>query len=1026
MGAMIEPSWLREFEHPPASCGQMMFWIWNGEVTEGRITEMLEQYAARGIGGVLIHPRAGLITEYLSERWWKLWDHSLKECVRLGLECHIYDEDAFPSGTAGGLVLEAVPEAGARVLTARLCAGPPVEVGGELLAAFRYTPDAVPLEPLATSSDLGVAAAAGTVLTFVLGPRAAGARGYPDLSLPQATQAFLKLTHDEYAKRFGEHFGKDIKYAFTDEPGLECRDGLAVSRYLLEEFEREHGYDLLDRIYAFAVECEESPSVRFDYFSTINRLWLAGFARAIYDWCADHGLAFTGHYNEHEWPSPSSVPDAMAGQRWMQVPGIDLLGFQFNPDDRLSNALYLLTMKEVASVANQVGVGRVFCEAYGGGGYEMAIPQFKPLSDWLLACGINVINPHLSFETIAGARKYDWPQTLSDHSSWWPCYRVQAEHDARMTVAVTQGRERNRVLLLHPTLTAWMHYVPKSFRLTDDTGGRPGFLEELRRTQCEIVQALADAQIDFDLGDELIMAEMGHVEGGELRIGEGTYTAVVLPENMETWLESTLELVQAFLQAGGTVLALGRPPARLRGRKSDRPAALARAFPQRWMQCERTADLLSRLSALVPPRVAQPDGSPLPPEVTYYRRETADGRRVHLFVNPWKGEVRTRVRMEGRSLLRLDSMTGRAEMAPTDAYGDGQVVDLHLPPAGHALFVGDPERQEVARPPARRLTPAAVTGLTAQRLEPNLLVLDYCDVAMTGVRQNDGRTPDAREQGVNTTRANRLVWQAMGYGRDPWHDVQFRRMLIDRAFPAETRLEVAYRFRIEPDAFGSVRESLTLAVERPWLYAIDLNGRKVSFAPDSRWWDEEIRRTSIAASAQAGENMLRMTAQPFHILCEVAPVYVSGEFGLRRASRGFVIVAPAALTLGDWLDQGLLFYPWGVRYRASFRLSRSAGGLQVRLPEWRGSAARVIVDGQDAGVIAYPPYELGAEGAWGAGEHEMVVDVMGNMKNALGPPFCDGLPGIWSWDIHPERTPDGGAYRFFSCGLMAPPEVSTW
>lgn len=74
-------------------------------MSPGRITRMLEGFAKRNIGGVFIHPRPGLITEYLSEKWFELWAFALKECKRLGLDCHIYDENSFPSGFAGGHVL---------------------------------------------------------------------------------------------------------------------------------------------------------------------------------------------------------------------------------------------------------------------------------------------------------------------------------------------------------------------------------------------------------------------------------------------------------------------------------------------------------------------------------------------------------------------------------------------------------------------------------------------------------------------------------------------------------------------------------------------------------------------------------------------------------------------------------------------------------------------------------------------------------------------------------------------------------
>jgi hypothetical protein len=1014
-----EPGWLAEFRDPPAACGDMMFWSWNGEVTERRITEMLEQFAERGIGGAFLHPRPGMITEYLSERYWQLWEHALRESVRLGLECHIYDEDGFPSGAAGGLTLEAAPGASVKILTAALHEDGTLNAPGEVLAAYECPAEGMPRR-LPAGADLGAAAARGPLLTLTLAEPPSRRVRQPDLCRPQATKQFIRLTHEEYAARFREHFGGAVKYVFTDEPGLFCRSGLQVSERFLEEFRREHGYDFLDRAWAVAVECEETPTVRFDYVSTANRLWLGGFVRPLHDWCEEHGLAFTGHYWEHEWPGPGSVPDSMAAYRWMQTPGLDMLAFHFDRADRAANALYLLTLKEVASVANQTGAERVLCETYGGGGYETAVPEFKPLSDWVLANGVNLNVPHLSHQTIAGARKYEWPHTISDHACWWDAYRVQAEHNARLTAAVKQGRERNRVLLLHPTLTGWMRYAPESFRLGESANGEPDPVEELQRSQCATVQALTDAQADFDMGDELVMAELGRIEGAELCVGEGRYRFVVLPEIMETWLDATLELVREFLDAGGTLLALGPPPTRLRARPSDEPAALARSFPERWVPCGSRDELVERLRALVPPRVTAPNGDPLPPDLTYYRRELDDGRAVHLFVNPWQGEVRTGVVLPGGGLTALDTATGQARPVPTERAGGGQAFDLHLPPAGHALYVSRPQPQEASPARPRQRRPVGLEAVSVQRLQPNVLVLDYCDVEAHG--------PSGRKRAadVNTTAANTAAWQAMGFARDPWHGVQFKRSIVDHEFPDDSRLELAYRFTVEGAAFEEVSASLELAMERPWLYEVSLNESPLDFEAGERWLDEDARKVSVAEVVRPGENVVRAIARPFHPLCEVAPLYVLGEFGLREASPGFRMSRPEPLGLGDWLGQGLPFYPWGVRYAATFDLPSPAEGLTVDLPAWEGSSARVSVDGAEAGYIVWPPHQLEAAVRLESGAHELAVDVTGNMKNLLGPHFSEGLPGIWSWEECPEHQPAGSAYRFLSCGLREPPALSVW
>ena len=69
-----------EWDHPPAEFRPAVLWSWNGDMSPGRIREMLQGFAQRNIGGVFIHPRPGLVTEYLSEEWFSLWALALEEC----------------------------------------------------------------------------------------------------------------------------------------------------------------------------------------------------------------------------------------------------------------------------------------------------------------------------------------------------------------------------------------------------------------------------------------------------------------------------------------------------------------------------------------------------------------------------------------------------------------------------------------------------------------------------------------------------------------------------------------------------------------------------------------------------------------------------------------------------------------------------------------------------------------------------------------------------------------------------------
>ncbi len=80
-------------------------------MTEAQIDEQMADFKAKGIGGLFVHPRPGLITPYLSEEWISLFTRAVETGRKLGMKVWIYDENSYPSGFAGGHVPAAMPEA---------------------------------------------------------------------------------------------------------------------------------------------------------------------------------------------------------------------------------------------------------------------------------------------------------------------------------------------------------------------------------------------------------------------------------------------------------------------------------------------------------------------------------------------------------------------------------------------------------------------------------------------------------------------------------------------------------------------------------------------------------------------------------------------------------------------------------------------------------------------------------------------------------------------------------------------------
>ena len=102
---------ISNFKNPPGKYRPAPLWVWNDRMTPDLIDFQLTQLAGHGFGGAFVHPRPGLVTEYLSDEWFALWGHALEKAKELGMQLSIYDENSYPSGFAGGHVSAACPEA---------------------------------------------------------------------------------------------------------------------------------------------------------------------------------------------------------------------------------------------------------------------------------------------------------------------------------------------------------------------------------------------------------------------------------------------------------------------------------------------------------------------------------------------------------------------------------------------------------------------------------------------------------------------------------------------------------------------------------------------------------------------------------------------------------------------------------------------------------------------------------------------------------------------------------------------------
>lgn len=163
-----------------------------------------------------------------------------------------------------------------------------------------------------------------------------------------------------------------------------------------------------------------------------------------------------------------------------------------------------------------------------------------------------------------------------------------------------------------------------------------------------------------------------------------------------------------------------------------------------------------------------------------------------------------------------------------------------------------------------------------------------------------------------------------------------------------------------------------------------------------------------------------------HILAEIEPVYLVGDFGLISQGHGFRMGPPRDMDIGPWKDQEAPYYSEAVAYTKAFEAEANQT-YKVKLNEWNGTMARVKVNGEQKGIIGWPPYELDITQWVDDGENNKVtVEVVGSLKNLLGPHHGDiteGLTSPWSFFNAPEHQPAGDKYDLHDYGLLEDFEV---
>ncbi len=1037
----MDSTFLNEFRSPGSAYRGKPFWAWNGRLAPEELRRQIRVMHRMGLGGFFMHSRVGLDTAYLSDEWFECVDACIDEAKKLDMEAWLYDEDRWPSGAAGGLVTKN-PEYRRRSLHMIETRDPKkLEWSKDVLAAFTArvrNRAATDVKRLKRGKRPRKPARGVSILIFrvVLDPLTDWHNGYTylDTMNHKAVKKFIQVTHEAYRKKCGKHFGKVVPGIFTDEPnhGGKLPGGgqtkLPWTGALPKVFRKRYGYDIVKHIpeLFYNIDGDGVTPTRYHYHDCVTHLFVDAFARQIGEWCEKNGIQHTGHVLAEETLESQTgvVGSAMRFYEHMQAPGMDILTERNREYD---------TAKQVSSAARQFGRKWRLTETYGCTGWDFAFDGHKAIGDWQVALGINLRCQHLSWYTMEGQAKRDYPAGIFYQSPWWELYPTVEDYYARTHAAMTRGEEVRDLLVVHPVESMWTR-CRVGWKWSDEVRG-------LEDAKLSLRDGLCAENIDFDYGDEEIMSRHAKVTraGGVpvVKLGRAAYRAVALPA-MVTMRRSTLELLAEFRKRGGVVVFAGEPATYVDAVASGEPAALA-AGCLRVKSPRAAARAVEGACRRV--SIATPDGEQIH-STLYMLREDKDafylfvcntGHELHRMKNRGRSEPMVRDRKETYPDVRilgpegaagdpveLDAETGKAYLARAKRVKGRAEVRTDLPPLSSRIFVFPKKKVRKKLPVRKLLRNVKRSKLGGKRWDVTLSECNNLVLDRPRYRIGDGAWQGPEE----ILRVDRQVRAALGIKARGGQMVQpwAREKLED---PKRVRVQLSYNFDVEACPTGD----LFLALEQPKTFRIFVNGVELSTDADAGWWtDLSLRRIPLdPALLKPGANTVLLSCDYAEDHPGLEIVYLLGNFGARVDGTDVAVTgAVDSLRLGDWVKQGLAFYSGSVCYVKKIRPKlRKGRRLFVEVPDYRGVAVRVIVDGRPAGVTGWEPNEVDITDFVNGDAAELRIEVIGHRRNSHGPHHLSEKWPAWTG---PNSFVSGGkgwidGYQLVPVGLMKAPSL---
>ena len=984
------------FKNPTSEYRGAPFWAWNCKLEKDELMRQIEDFKKMGFGGFFMHPRSGLDVPYLSDEFMGLVKACAEKAKSEDMLAYLYDEDRYASGFAGGFVTKN-PENRSKFLlmTKKKLKSVDKERGIKTGEPYVVRCFNIALEDSArliryrkekTDSKRGNLWYVYVCTTENLGWF--NNQTYADLLSKKAVSDFIDITYPPYEKTVGKYFGNSVPMMFSDEPHF-CDIKLPALSYSDEDmryawttdfdetFKDEYGYSILDKLPEIRWDrADGSRTERYRYFKHLTDRFADTFCAMCKERCERDGLAYTGHmYGEvFLWLQATGIGDAMRSYKYFDIPGVDML----------CNWTEFSTAKQAQSVVHQYAKEGMLSEECGVTGWDFDFRGHKFHADWQAALGVTQRALHLSWVSMKGCAKRDYPASIGYQSPWYEEYGCIEDHISRVNTVLTRGKPVVNIGVIHPIESMWTMLGHKDVSNSH--------IETAEKQFTDVIEGLLFNHLDFDFINEGLLPEQYKSSGDKkLHVGAMAYSAVIVPQ-LVTMRRTTLEILNEYQKNGGEIIFIGDCPSQIDGIVSDEIYDL-------YKKCGAvnsvSPNLYSELHRFRTVKIQNDDGSEAN-NLIYGER--ADGNDRYVFIahheyntNPDIVDAQhITIYIRGKKYpYLLNTITGEEEPLPHKyeelpqyPYAEGYTITERTIYSSDSLLIKMCDEESVL-PKAEKEKQSVETidfkgAVDCKREEDNVLVLDMAQWSEDGVNFEDTEEILRIDQKIRKRHDYPL---ASGEGAQPW-TVGKEKITV---FPT-------LRFTFDSNIETNVRLAFEEAEE------VYFNGEKVAIKVNGYFTDRSIHTMDLPPVKKGRNELLIKT--PLGRALGLENYFLLGNFGVKLCGTEKTLIEPEErIGFGTVTNQGMPFYGGNLLYEAEFETNES-GEVQITVSRYRGALLEVSVDDKEPQKLAFAPYKVNM-GHLEKGKHTIRIKCFGNRHNSFGAlHMCDYQkdwigPGEW-------------------------------